>query len=138
MNGVGTIVSQPGQLRSPAAHPAVVTESTCQADQFSMSLPNSWHTASWRKALPYAATSNRLGSRSSSPLFLLLGIAVLSASPIGHAGREEQVAKHARPRQHKKKKKEVNGRAQERRERATLMIRIAVLICAIARSCSGD
>lgn len=70
-------------------------------------------------------------------MFLLLGIDVLGALPIGHARREEQVAKHARPRKYKKTE-ETHGQALKRRERTRLMIRIAVLIYGVARSISGN
>lgn len=41
------------------------------------------------------------------------------------------MAKHARPHKHNKKEVEANGQALKRRERTTLMIRTAILICAL-------
>lgn len=70
-------------------------------------------------------------------MILPLGIAALSASPIGHVRREDQLAKHARHRKNDRKETD-KEKSRERRERTTLAIRIALLIYAIARSISGN
>ncbi|MFI7407551.1 hypothetical protein ACIBU0_02550 [Streptomyces sp. NPDC049627] len=48
------------------------------------------------------------------------------------------MAKHARPRRNKENEKEGATDRTERRERTMLVIRIAVLLIAIARSLSGS